>query len=178
MIRLISGLLLLVTATACSQGGDSQTADSAPPQITAEHNGIWLAGQPSAADIQAWADAGRTVIINIRPDDEVAELPFQEDVAALGAGMTYVQFGVGGSDGFSRSMTSTFTFQMSMNEGAGLVLHSATGRRAAYLYAAHLIETGQVTPEEVDSLGLAPDGNLDPAVMRQLSPQYAEAFPE
>ena len=178
MIRPLFGILFLVTATACSQGGNGQSADAGPPQVIAEHDGIWLAGQPTEADIQAWADAGRTVIINIRPDDEVSELSFQEDVAALGAGMTYVQFGVGGSDGFSRSMTSALAFQLSMNEDANIVLHSESGLRAAHIYAAHLIESGQVTPEEADSLGLIPDGNLDPVMMRQLSPQYAEAFPE
>ncbi len=172
MNRILTGLVILLTLTACSQEPDG------PPQVTAEHNGLWLAGQPSAEEIQAWADAGRTVVINIRPDDEIAELPYNESAAALAAGVTYVQFGVGGSDGFNPSMTSALTLQLNLNEGENIVLHCGSGRRAANIYAAHLIETGQVSPEEANSLGLTPGSELDPAVMRQLSPQYAEAFPE
>lgn len=170
MARGIIGFFILLGLTACSQ--------SAEPLRTAEHNNVWLAGQPTAEDFQVWADAGRTVIINIRPDDEIAQLSFDPAEAALEAGVTYVQFGVGGSEGFTTGMTAALTFQLNMHEEENVVIHCASGNRAAHIYAAHLIQTGQVAPEGADDLGLTPNGELDPAIMRQLSTDYAAAFPE
>ncbi|MEE2526399.1 sulfur transferase domain-containing protein [Hyphobacterium sp. HN65] len=170
MIRFVLGFFLMLTACAA--------ADDMPERVTAIHNDVWLAGQPSPEQLQSWADQGRTVIINIRPDDEMAQLPFDESQLALEAGMTYAQFGVGGSAGFNPSMTSALTFQLNLHEGENIVLHCVSGTRAAHIYTAHLIETGQVTPAEANSLGLAPRGELNPIVMRQLSPRFAAAFPE
>lgn len=153
-------------------------ADELPESVAAEHNGIWLAGQPDMDQLQAWAEAGRTAVINIRPADELADLPFDASKATLNAGMTYAQFGVGGTESFDPSMTSALTRQLQMHSEENVVLHCVSGTRAAHIYTAHLIETGQIAAEDANTLTLSPRGDLNPAVMRQLSPRYAEAFPD
>lgn len=171
MIRLALTLMLLLAPAAMAQ-------TELPPRVTAAHGNVWLAGQPGAEDINAWADAGATAVINIRPEDERATLDFDEPSTVTGLDMSYTTMDVGGSAGFNPAMTAVLTEVLASLDGETVVLHCVSGNRAGHIYVAHLIETGQVAPEDAEALGLTPGGTINAGVLRQLSPRYAAAFPE
>ena len=66
----------------------------------------WLtvAGQPSEADLAVVAESGTACVINMRTQDEMAEVEFDERAAVEALGMRYLNLPVSGVD----SLTDAF----------------------------------------------------------------------
>ena len=166
----LTGLALLVTpAGALAQDSDMTS-------IVSTHNNIRIAAQPDADELQTWIDEGTTLVISVRTQREMSELPFDQGAMLQGAGIAYANIPMGYELGYSPEGTSALSAVLGAHDGP-VVLHCTIGYRAAHVYAAHLIETGAIAPAEANRLNLSPRGDLNAEVMRELSPVYAAAFP-
>ncbi len=135
--------------------------------LVARDGDVHLAGQPAAADLDAWAARGVTLVVNFRSRAENAALPFDPAAEAAARGMAYVEIPMGGPDGVSPAVTARLTEALGSAAGP-VVLHCHSGPRAVYAYAAHLLATGEATPEDIEDLGWP--GELNPDVLAALAP--------
>ena len=168
--------LLITLAVIISISSSATAQDNALPRVVSEHSNVQIAAQPDVDQLQDWIDAGTTLVISVRTAREMSELPFDEAAILQGAGVAYAHIPTGYETGYSTSAIDAISTILAAHDGP-VVLHCTVGWRAAHVYTAHLIETGVVSPEGAESLGLSPNGELSADVMRDLSPRYAEAFP-
>jgi len=167
----LTGLALLMTPAGALAQDDEMTS------IVSTHGNIRIAAQPEADELQTWIDDGTTLVISVRTQREMSELDFDEGAMLQDAGIAYANIPMGYELGYSPEGTSALSAVLNAHDGP-VVLHCTIGYRAAHVYVAHLIETGTIAPDEANSLNLSPRGDLNAEVMRELSPIYAEAYPE
>ncbi|MEE2566118.1 beta-lactamase hydrolase domain-containing protein [Hyphobacterium marinum] len=171
-------LLLTVMSAFCLMlpAAIAQDAEPLPPRVVAIDGNVWIAGQPSEAMFAAWAEAGATTVVNLRTARENGEVSFDGAVAAAEHGLAYSAMETGYEAGYSPEMVAALTDILDAAQGP-VVLHCASGTRAANLYTAYRIERGDLAPEDAAEAHLAPHTDLNPEIMRMLSPRYAAAFP-
>ncbi|MGD2131980.1 MAG: sulfur transferase domain-containing protein [Maricaulaceae bacterium] len=114
--------------------------------------GVYLGGQPSLEDLNAWAGMGVKLVINTRSKLENAEIGFDMGAETAARGMSYVEIPMGGADGADPSIRERVTAALERCDGA-CVIHCRGGPRAAHAYAAHLLATGKMKPEDIISFG-------------------------
>jgi uncharacterized protein (TIGR01244 family) len=135
-----------------------------------------VGGQPQAADFDALRAAGVTRVFNLRSDEEMAQVGYDEPAVAAGAGMHYTQSPLAGMAGFTPAVLEAFAAEMEAADG-NMLLHCASGSRAGNLYAAWLVRYRGKTPDEamraVASLGLWPSP-MARLLGRDLSLQWAD----
>jgi len=159
--------------TACASDGApradtapaaASVAPSAPAQPPFEtrvvrDGQVLIAPQPLAADLEALGAKGVRRVINLRTPEEMATLGFDEAAFAESKGMGYTLLPVAGNAGFTPAALDAFSAAMASGDG-DVLLHCASGTRAAHLYAAWLVREQGVSPEEamrrVGPLGLWP----------------------
>lgn len=128
-----------------------------------------IAEQPDQAMLEQWNAAGVTTVINMRPDEEMRGVAYDEKAAVEALGMRYVTVP------FDRTQASpaiTEALGAALDGADGKVaLHCASGSRAANALAALQIERGEAQPETVQSA--APEIGLLPSMLRELSARYA-----
>ena len=133
--------------------------------LVARDGAVYLGGQPSLDDLDAWAEMGVKLVVNTRSQAENADLGLDMAGQAAARGMAYVEIPMGGPDGVSPSIRERLTAALAANEGPA-VIHCRTGPRAAHAYAAHLLATGAMTPEELTRFGWP--GGLSVETLRAL----------
>ena len=136
--------------------------------IVARDGDVYIAGQPSPADLDDWQARGVRHLVNLRSRAETQELPFDLAAEAAARGMTYTEIPMGGLDGVHPEIRERLTAALADAEGP-VALHCAGGPRAAYAYAAHLIATGALRPEDLETLGWP--GPMPPDVIAALLPR-------
>ena len=119
---------------------------------------FYIAAQPDIAGIKAFADLGGVMVINLRRDSEMERVPFDESDVVDAAGMRYLSIPVS-PDSFSADDVRAFDAAIASTEGPVLI-HCASGNRAASMLAARDAMTGNLTLAQAlrksYSLGLAP----------------------
>lgn len=191
----VLALALSTTAlSACMSGGETR-AEAAPPAAAAapapgttpaappfetrvvRDGGVLIAPQPLAADLETLGTKGVRRVINLRTPEEMAALGFDAAAVAASNGMTYTLLPIAGNAGFTPAALDAFTAAMAEGEG-DVLLHCASGTRAAHLYAAWLVRERGVSPEEamrrVGPLGLWPLP-MERLLDKPLRLDYAEA---
>src|SRR5262249_2418166 len=129
--------------------------------LVARDGDVFIAAQPSEADLDAWAASGVKLVVNTRSRAENAGLPYNAVEAMKARGMAYVEIPMGGADGVTPEIREKLTEALKGAAGP-TVIHCAGGPRAAYAYAAHLLAEGEATPEDIEDFGWP--GGLDPEV--------------
>jgi protein tyrosine phosphatase (PTP) superfamily phosphohydrolase (DUF442 family) len=64
--------------------------------VSTYDNKVYFAGQPSAESFAQFAELGIKAVINLRRQDEIDDLAFDEKKAVEGLGMTYLHSSMGG----------------------------------------------------------------------------------
>lgn len=159
-------VLILVTAlaTACAaRPARNAAAPTSAIDAALVRDRVILAGQPTAADLEAWRAKGVTTVFNLRTPAEVedrAVVPYDEAAQAAALGFDYRHEPVGGkAHPFRPELLEAFAASLAASEGP-VLLHCGTGVRAGLLYAAYAVKYLGRSPDEamrdLEPLGLWP----------------------
>ncbi|HEU4991648.1 MAG TPA: sulfur transferase domain-containing protein [Luteimonas sp.] len=151
----------------------------AQSQVASWHQprpGLLTGGQPAPSDWAALKAQGVAMVVNLRPDSELAGRNEAAEVVA--AGMAYVGIPVAGADAVDATNARRLWSLLKATQGPVFV-HCASGNRAGALLALGAAQSGGMTPEAAlefgRSAGLA---GLEPVVRERLglppqaSPQH------
>lgn len=159
-----AGAAPATTAAAPGQG----TAQPAPatPAWHQPRPGLLTGGQPSPADWAALKAQGVTMVVNLRPDHEMAGRNEAAEVAA--AGMAYVGIPVAGADAVDADNARRLWTLLKSSE-TPVFVHCASGNRAGALLALGAAQSGGMAPEAALEFGRkAGLGSLEPVVRERL----------
>ncbi len=124
------------------EGGDSNEArwhDLDVSNLARPFEGIVTAGQPSASQFEALAEAGLETVVNLRTPTE--STGFDERQAVRSAGMTYVSIPIGGPEDLTQKRAHTLTEVLDSSRRPVLV-HCGSSNRVGALFAlkAHWVD--------------------------------------
>ena len=123
-------------------------------EVLARSGPIYIAGQPSEADLERFAAEGVSVVVNIRTPAEMdnrQRVPFDEAAKVEELGMEYVHLPQGGDDHpYAPDTVDRFAEALARHEGKAL-LHCTVAWRASHLWAAYLVRYhGLELPEAIE----------------------------
>lgn len=153
----------LIAAAALALAGPAMAQPPPGPPAT-------LAGEPGKADLDRWADDGAVHVISLLTPDETAALDYDISAAAQSRGLAYSALPV---DARSDGATADALAAILADADGPVVIACGSGRRSSHLYAASLIRSGALTPDELDRID--PDMRWSPALLARLS---ADPAPE
>lgn len=180
---LVAGALALV---GCASGGrDAGEAASVPVLKGAPvegREGYFRAGrfvygpQPDAATLEAFKGEGTTTVINLRSNEEMADLITEEgldEAAAWSAsGVKYVHIPLGGDDGYSPEDVDAFAAAVESSQGPVLI-HCLSGGRVRTMYQAYLVKHRGYSLREAEAVTATLGGT--PTALEQLLGRDVEA---
>jgi len=121
--------------------------------LQAQPHIVDLAGEPDRAQIEAWRAQGVNKVITLQTPSELSGYGFDAADAIAGSGMIHAQVPTTGQSG---PMTADQLAAVLADTSGDVVIHCRSGNRARHLYAAALIRSGQLAPEDYRSVD--PDG--------------------
>jgi len=128
--------------------GDAGTVHTVGP--------LWLAGQPSAADLEALATEGVELVIDLRLPEE--DRGYDEAATVEALGMRYVNPAFGSAEDLTDEVFERVRDLLRRNADKGVLLHcKAASRVAAVWLAARVLDEGvpyEVALEEARRVGL------------------------
>jgi uncharacterized protein (TIGR01244 family) len=128
--------------------------------------GLYTGGQPAPADWAALKAQGVTMVVNLRPDAEMAGRNEAAEVAA--AGMAYIGIPVAGADAVNADNARRLWTLLKTSD-APVFVHCASGNRAGALLAIGAAHSGGMTPEAALEFGRqAGLTSLEPVVRERL----------
>ena len=171
--------VLAVACLACAPSREAPAQSTAAPAAGAPAQaaqagsgwheprpGLLTGGQPSPADWATLKAQGVTMVVNLRPDAEMAGRNEGAEVAA--AGMAYVGIPVAGADAIDADRARRLWTLLKVG-GGPVFVHCASGNRAGALLALGAAQSGGMTPEAalefVRRAGLT---SLEPVVRERL----------
>lgn len=152
MLRTLVLCVPLLGLLACaSRAPTADPVAAAPSTYVAEafqHQGVIIGGQPGLLDLQALPQAGVRQVFNLRTSEEMAGLDFDEAARLQQLGIAYSHHPIGGeAHPYAPALLDAFSAAMAAADGP-LLLHCASGGRAAQLYAAWLVRERGFRPDE------------------------------
>lgn len=173
----ILSLIIAVAAAACASHAIK------PADITAhenwpgtknvrEYHGIFFSGQPDAEGLKAFKDAGVTTVINLRPEDEIKELNFDEAAEASKLGLEYHAYPWPKKEALQAEAVQSIERVAVEKHKAGekVLLHCSSGNRAAGWFAVHLRKGHGMSIE--DAFGTAKAAGLSRESTQQQVREY------
>ena len=128
--------------------------------------GLYTGGQPAPADWAALKALGVTMVVNLRPDAEMAGRNEAAEVAA--AGMAYIGIPVAGADAVNADNARRL-WTLLKTSAAPVFVHCASGNRAGALLAIGAAHSGGMAPEAALEFGRkAGLTGLEPVVRERL----------
>jgi uncharacterized protein (TIGR01244 family) len=128
--------------------------------------GLYTGGQPSPADWAALKARGVTMVVNLRPDAEMAGRNEAAEVAA--AGMAYIGVPVAGADAVDGDNARRLWTLLKTSD-APVFVHCASGNRAGALLAIGAARFGGRAPDAAIEFGRrAGLSSLEPVVRERL----------
>ncbi|MBW8811587.1 MAG: hypothetical protein JF591_22815, partial [Lysobacter sp.] len=106
--------------------------------------GLFTGGQPAPTDWAALKARGVTMVVNLRPDAEMAGRNEAAEVAA--AGMAYIGIPVGGADAVNADNARRLWTLLKTSD-APVFVHCASGNRTGALLAIGAAHSGGMSPE-------------------------------
>jgi uncharacterized protein (TIGR01244 family) len=154
-------------AAAPSAGAAPSPAPAQPStQWHEPRPGLLTGGQPAPADWAALKAQGVTMVVNLRPDSEMAGRNEAAEVAA--AGMAYVGIPVADAAAVDEDNARRL-WTLLKATGAPAFVHCASGNRAGALLALGAAHSGGMTPEAALEFGRkAGLASLEPVVRERL----------
>ena len=135
--------------------------------IVIRHENVWIASQPSEADLDGWAEAGAKIVINSRSNQETQSLPFDLEAAVTSRGMRYIEMPIGGPHGADPAHT-TALIEILANSDGPVVMHCRSGTRSSHIYAAYLMTMNSDETTPFDTMGWP--GGRDMNMVSALTP--------
>lgn len=186
MKRRASAALVAIACLAPAAEALAQSAATAPPGVPpvagqaaaawhAPRPGLLTGGQPARTDWAALKAQGVAMVVNLRPDREMAGRNEAAEVAA--AGMAYVGIPVDGADGIDADNARRLWTLLKASD-APVFVHCASGNRAGALLALGAAQSGGMAPEAALEFGRkAGLGSLEPVVRERMGLPPADATP-
>jgi len=140
---------LLVAPTGCGERSAEGALRWGSAGDVKQYASFYLAGQPDAAGLAAARDAGVAVVIDLR---DPSEHDWDEAAAAEAIGLQYHNVPVSGR-ALSREAMQRIDAIVRENEGEEILLHCASGNRAAAWLAIHLVEGEGMDVDEALAIG-------------------------
>ncbi|GEM_PF-12958 len=109
--------------------------------------------QPSEEQLRAFAAKGGKVVVSMRTDSEMESLDFDEAALCAELGLEYIHIPVRGST-LSETEPRALREALRMN-GGPMMLHCASGSRAATVYGLHMVSIGAMNQESAIEHALA-----------------------
>lgn len=135
--------LMIVLAISC---GAAAAAD-----IARIDEDLYVGGQPTAADIAAFAREGGRHVINLRPPSETPGL--DEAAVATAAGLAYHNLPIAGPGDLTRANVQTLDRLLSRLEGEKTLLHCSSSNRVGALMALRAAWLHGASDEEALAIG-------------------------
>lgn len=112
---------------------------------------IYLAAQPDPETLTRLAKDGVTVVINLRPPEEMESVPFDEAALVESLGVDYVTIPIG-RDPYAPRLEAVEQLRetLASHEGKALI-HCSHAIRASRLWASHLVKDRGLSREQVDA---------------------------
>lgn len=170
----ILSLIIVVAATACAshaiKPADITVHEKWPgTRNVREYHGIFFSGQPDAEGLKAFKLAGVTTVINLRPEDEMSTLDFDEAAEASELGLEYHNF----PWPLPESIESIERVATEKHRaGEKVLLHCSSGNRAAGWFAIHLRKEHGMSLE--DAFGAAKAAGLSRESTQQQVRDYLD----
>jgi uncharacterized protein (TIGR01244 family) len=108
---------------------------------------VFFAGQPSEADFKLLAEKGVKKVINLRTEEEMKTLGFDEKAAAEAAGLTYVQVGVG-REPLTDEQIEKILKELESVEKEPMLLHCASSNRVGAVWSMYRGTRGGLAIEQ------------------------------
>ena len=121
---------------------------------------LYFSEQPDQAGLQAARANGITTIVNLRGPQE---LDWDESAIVNDAGMRYINIPISGrSDTLDPNVMQQISTTIESLAGENVLVHCASGNRAAAWYATHLVDRRGMSESQAtsiaESVGLTSDG--------------------
>ena len=162
--RTILRLAILFCAATATLPGQAQLPNRAEPLP-----GITTSGQPDQRALEALADDGFKVVIDLRAAEENRGLDERKAVEALG--MTYITLPIAGADGITYENAAALDAILRATAGP-VLLHCATGNRAGALLSLRQHLNGASTKDAL-ALGIEA-GMTNPVLRRTVEARFGE----
>lgn len=134
------------------------------PNLCSPYDGVWSAGQPSPAQLQAIASAGVSTVINLRPNAEMEACGIDERALVESLGMKYVVIPVSGPGSLQPETARAFDAAL-REAGTPVLVHCGSGNRVGALFALRAAWVQGVAPAQAVALGRAAGMTaLEPAI--------------
>ena len=168
----ILSLMIAVAATACAshaiKAADITVHENWPgTRNVREYHGIYFSGQPDAEGLKAFKLAGVTTVINLRPEDEMSTLEFDEAAEVRALGLEYHNYPWPRPDAIE-SIERVATEKH--RAGEKVLIHCSSGNRAGGWFAIHLRKGHGMNLE--DAFGTAKAAGLSRESTQQQVREY------
>lgn len=177
MAKVIAGWLLASLVPVVAAAGDAiQPGDvngpmawgSAKSVMNIKH--VYLSGQPDQTGLEVAAAHGVEVVVNLR---DPSELEWDEQSAADGLGLIYYNVPVSrGSDTFSREAMQRIEAIVGEHRGQKILVHCASGNRAAGWLATHLATQHGLAADE--AVAVAREAGMSKVVIESRVRNYLQ----
>ena len=162
-------VVVAVACLACAPSREAPAQAAAAATSTAWHQpraGLLTGGQPSPTDWAALKAQGVAMVVNLRPDAEMAGRNEGAEVAA--AGMAYIGIPVAGPDALDADNARRLWTLLKLSD-APVFVHCASGNRAGALLALGAAQSGGMAPEDALEFGRSAGmTSLEPVVRERL----------
>lgn len=107
---------------------------------------VRLEARPGRTSAEGWAEDGRTLVINLLTEREIAALGFDYAGTVMQNGMIYANVPVGQMTG---SEAADAVARILAEADGPVVINCGTSTRASHVYAASQIRAGAITREQL-----------------------------
>ena len=147
--------LLLISVIATGQ--ETELSISDPVLIDESYNlysagDVFLAGQPSQTNLDSLIDAGVGLVINLRTDNEMDHLNYDEAKYLKSKKVKYLHIAMGGDDGYNPETIDKMGKSINKTDGKVLI-HCRSAGRATYAWMAWLIRYQDYSIDEAVQMG-------------------------
>lgn len=152
-MKTLLAMVFVMFAVAAGAAEPQASVLSTLPRHVALDDRLHVSGQPTPEAVARLAEAGISVLIDLRPD---AETPGVDKKAnATAAGLTYHALPIASPADLTRENVAAFDQLLKQSADKGVLMHCASGNRVGAMLAlrAHWIE-GK-SPEEALAIGKA-----------------------
>jgi uncharacterized protein (TIGR01244 family) len=122
------------------------------PNVSTFDNKVYFAGQPDQEALKQFADFDVSTVINLRTDQELAGLGFDEKAVVEEAGMTYIHAPVG-SEIPDASTLQKIMLALDTAADAPVLLHCSNSMRVGSIWSIYAGRQGNLTVDKAIAEG-------------------------
>lgn len=159
LIRIALMTLLVVPVFACAQEAEEKESIEkvevgSTPNVTVFKEKVYFGGQPQAEDVKKFANLGVTTVINLRTEEEMDALGYDEKAAVEEAGMTYVHLPMGREEPTEEFIAEALK-ALDVPEDEKVLLHCGSSNRVGYVWSLFAAKERGLSEDEALAEGKA-----------------------